>query len=148
MLRNFVFLRNLFWVLLITILLGFEFCFNITKTCAYASIISVNNISDCKSKTNCVLEIWEVKNPEKAFDDLVDILENTPRLKIVNKENEYIRAIVTSRIMKFIDDIEIKSFPNKKILMVKSKSRKGFIDFGVNKRRLENLHFRLIDIYN
>ena len=148
MLRNFVFLRNLFWVLFITILLGFEFCFNITKTCAYASIISVNNISDCKSKTNCVLEIWEVNNSEKAFDDLVDILENTPRLKIVNKENEYIRAIVTSRIMKFIDDIEIKSFPNKKILMVKSKSRTGFIDFGVNKRRLENLHFRLIDIYN
>ena len=57
MLRNFVFLRNLFWVSFLTALLGFEICFNITKTCAYASNISIDNISDCKSKINCVLEI-------------------------------------------------------------------------------------------
>ena len=34
------------------------------------------------------------------------------------------------------------------ILRVKSKSRTGFYDLGVNKRRINTLHFRLIDIYN
>ena len=148
MYKNLVILRNVFWILFITFLLAFELSFNIIKTFAYEQIITVNDVSDCKSKTNCVLEIWEVNDPKKAFNDLVDILENTPRLEIVKKENEYIRAIVTSRIMKFIDDIDIKSFPDEKILKVKSTSRTGFIDLGVNKRRLENLHFRLIDIYN
>ncbi len=148
MYRNLVIIRNVFWVLFITFLLAFEFSFDITKTYAYEPIITADNVSDCKSRTNCVLEIWEVNDPKKAFDDLVDILENTPRLKIVKKKNDYIRAIVTSRIMKFIDDVEIKSFPNEKVFKVKSKSRTGFIDLGVNKRRLKTLHFRLIDIYD
>ena len=49
--------------------------------------------------------------------------------------------------MKFIDDIEIKKSEKNNILEVKSKSRTGFYDLGVNKRRINTLHFRLIDIY-
>tara|TARA_B100000575_G_C22941453_1_gene544946 strand:+ start:445 stop:714 length:270 start_codon:yes stop_codon:yes gene_type:complete len=88
-----------------------------------------------------------VDNSEKAFTELIQILENTPRLKIIKNNNDYIHAIATSRIMKFIDDIEIKRLTEENVLEVKSSSRLGIYDLGVNKRRVETLRFRLIDLY-
>ena len=108
-----------------------------------------NNILDaCSNQNNCVFESWRVSNIDKSFKELIEILKNTPRVKIINIKENYLNALATSRIMKFIDDIEIKKSEKNNILEVKSKSRTGFYDLGVNKRRVNTLHFRLIDIYN
>ena len=107
-----------------------------------------DNLTECKLKTNCIFQTWKVDDSEKALNELIQILENTPRLKIIKKETNYIHAVVTSRIMKFIDDIEIKNLDQHNTFQVKSSSRLGFYDLGVNKRRVETLRFRLIDLYN
>ena len=107
-----------------------------------------NNLSDCKLITNCTFQTWKVDDPEKAFSELIQILENTPRLKIIKNEKDYIHALATSRIMKFIDDVEIKKFNQNNIFQVKSSSRLGIYDLGVNKRRVQTLRFRLIDMYS
>ena len=106
-----------------------------------------DNISKCKLINNCIFQTWKVDDSEKAFTELIQILENTPRLKIIKKEKYYIHAIATSRIMKFIDDIEIKNLNQDNILQIKSSSRQGIYDLGVNKRRVQTLRFRLIDLY-
>ena len=111
-------------------------------------LVSIDdNLSDCKLITNCFFQTWKVDDSEKAFSELIQILENTPRLKIIKKEKYYIYAIATSRIFKFIDDIEIKNLNKDNIFQVKSSSRNGIYDLGVNKRRVQTLRFRLIDIY-
>jgi len=115
---------------------------------AYGLVNIDDNLSDCKLKTNCIFQTWRVDDSEKAITELIQILENTPRLEIIKKENNYIHAIATSRIMKFIDDIEIKNLNQDNIFQVKSSSRLGFYDLGVNKRRIQTLRFRLIDIYD
>ena len=117
------------------------------KLNAYGLVNNNDNLSDCKLKTNCIFQTWKVDDSEKAFIELIQILENTPRLEIINKDKNYIHAIATSRIMKFIDDIEIKNLNQNNILQVKSSSRLGIYDLGVNKRRVQTLRFRLIDIY-
>ena len=106
-----------------------------------------DNLSDCKLITNCTFQTWKVDDSEKVFKELIQILENTPRLKIIKKEKFYIHAIATSRIMKFVDDIEIKNLNQENIFQVKSSSRLGIYDLGVNKRRIQTLRFRLIDMY-
>ena len=106
-----------------------------------------DNLSDCKLITNCTFQTWKVDDSEKVFKELIQILENTPRLKIIQKEKFYIHAIATSRIMKFVDDIEIKNLNQENIFQVKSSSRLGIYDLGVNKRRIQTLRFRLIDMY-
>ena len=121
---------------------------NPIKLNAYGLINNNDNLSDCKLKTNCIFQTWKVDDSEKAFIELIQILENTPRLEIINKEKNYIHAIATSRIMKFIDDIEIKNLNQDNIFQIKSSSRLGFYDLGVNKRRVQTLRFRLIDIYD
>ena len=118
------------------------------KLSAYGLVNNNDNLSDCKLKTNCIFQTWKVDDSEKSFIELIQILENTPRLEIIDKEKDYIHAIAISRIMKFIDDIEIKNSTHNNIFQVKSSSRLGIFDLGVNKRRVNTLRFRLIDIYD
>ena len=125
-----------------------EIIFYPIKFNAYGLVNINDNFSDCKLKTNCIFQTWKVDDSEKAFIELIQILENTPRLEIINKEKNYIHAIATSRIMKFIDDIEIKNLNQDNIFQIKSSSRLGIYDLGVNKRRVQTLRFRLIDIYD
>jgi len=107
-----------------------------------------NILGSCSNPNNCVFESWKVNNVDKSFKELIEILRNTPRVKIIDIKEDYLHALATSRIMKFIDDIEIKKSEKNNNLEVKSKSRTGFYDLGVNKRRINTLHFRLIDIYD
>ena len=125
-----------------------EILFDPIKLNSFELLNLDDNLSDCKLITNCISQTWKVDDSEKAFSELIQILENTPRLKIIKKEKNYIHAIATSRIMKFIDDIEIKNLNQDNIFQIKSSSRLGIYDLGVNKRRVQTLRFRLIDIYD
>ena len=125
-----------------------EILFDPVKLNAYELVNNNDNLTDCKLKTNCIFQSWKVDDSEKAFVEIIQILENTPRLKIINKEKNYIHAIATSRMLKFIDDIEIQNLNQDNIFQVKSSSRLGIFDLGVNKRRVNTLRFRLIDIYD
>ena len=125
-----------------------EIIFYPIKLNAFGLVNINDNLSDCKLITNCNFQTWKVDDSEKAFIELIEILDNTPRLEIINKEKNYIHAIATSRIMKFIDDIEIKNLNQDNIFQIKSSSRLGIYDLGVNKRRVQTLRFRLIDIYD
>ena len=125
-----------------------EILFDPIKLNSFELLNLDDNLSDCKLITNCISQTWKVGDSEKAFSELIQILENTPRLKIIEKEKYYIHAIATSRVMKFIDDIEIKNLYKDNIFQVKSASRQGIYDLGVNKRRVQTLRFRLIDIYD
>ena len=141
------FLEKTFFKLIISLLVFFLLLVDPNTLNAYELVNIDDNLSDCKLTTNCIFQTWKVDDSEKAFKELIQILENTPRLKIIKKEKDYIHAIATSRIMKFIDDIEIKKLNQDNIFQVKSSSRQGFYDLGVNKRRVQTLRFRLIDIY-
>ena len=141
-------LKDLFFKFFI--FLFFIFCiFFIDKKYTFAIDSLINNkiVNNCPNQNNCVLESWKVSNVNESFIELIEILKNTPRIKIINIQESYIHALATSRVLKYVDDIEIQKFEKDNILKVKSKSRNGFYDLGVNKRRIDTLHFRLIDIY-
>ena len=141
-------MKKFFLKFFIFIIILCEIIFYPIKLNAFGLVNINDNLSDCKLITNCNFQTWKVDDSEKAFIELIEILDNTPRLEIINKEKNYIHAIATSRIMKFIDDIEIKNLNQDNIFQIKSSSRLGFYDLGVNKRRVQTLRFRLIDIYN
>ena len=141
-------MKKFFFKFFISLIIFCDIILYPIKLNAYGLVNNNDNLSDCKLKTNCIFQTWKVDDSEKAFIELIQILENTPRLEIINKEKDYIHAIATSRIMKFIDDIEIKNLNKDNIFQIKSSSRVGIYDLGVNKRRVQTLRFRLIDIYD
>ena len=142
-----LFLKNSFFKLFVGLTIFCSIFLNPFKLNANELINIDQNLTNCRFITNCSFQNWKVYDSEKAFTELIEILENTPRLKIIKKDKNYIHAIATSRIMKFIDDIEIKRLNQDNIFQVKSSSRLGIYDLGVNKRRVQTLRFRLIDIY-
>lgn len=59
------------------------------------------------------------------------------------KEQDYLRIEFTSRVFRFVDDLELRMEGDQ--LIVRSESRTGYSDFGVNRERAENLRAALLD---
>lgn len=117
--------------------------------------LGVNNgqLQECSSKPNCV-------NSQAKDDDhfiqaisfagtapetqvrLLTILNEWQGVKIVLTEEHYIQAEFVSKVFRFVDDVEFY-FPEADagitIIQVRSASRIGYSDLGVNRKRIEQI---------
>lgn len=75
----------------------------------------------------------------KALADLKALIENLPRTKIVTAEGNYIYAEFKSKLMGYVDDVEFYLNADKGIIEVRSASRLGQSDLGVNRDRIETI---------
>lgn len=67
-------------------------------------------------------------------------LQAMPGVKIIrNTGDGYLYAQCTTRLMKFVDDLELWFDPVHQVVQVRSASRVGRKDFGVNRQRVEAL---------
>ena len=76
---------------------------------------------------------------ERAMDALVKIVEGTARTRIVSRTHDYLYAEYESALMGFVDDVEFWFEPSRKLIQVRSASRLGYSDFGVNRARIEDI---------
>jgi len=67
------------------------------------------------------------------------LLQAEPGATIVDSRVDYLRVQYTTRLMKFVDDVEFWFDPVQGVVQVRSASRVGRNDFGVNRRRIEQL---------
>ena len=100
-------------------------------------IASHIELKPCIQLSHCVREELNVERIESPYEKVRTIVENTPRTKIVESDGDYLHAEVTSRIMKYVDDLEISFSPEKNNLIIRSESRVGDGDFGVNRKRVD-----------
>ena len=108
-----------------------------------ASFASHIELSECVEIAHCVREEWEVDSIEQPFKEVKEIIENTPRSVIVELEGDYLYAEVTSKWMKYVDDLEVSFVPESRKLLVRSESRVGEGDLGVNQKRVDLLKSKL-----
>ncbi|MFO7593306.1 MAG: DUF1499 domain-containing protein [Pseudomonadota bacterium] len=59
--------------------------------------------------------------------------------KIVREEGDYLAATYTSKVFRFIDDLELRLDSRAGHIHVRSASRVGHSDLGVNRKRVEKL---------
>jgi len=71
------------------------------------------------------------------------LLQAEPGVTIVDSRADYLYVQYTSRLMKFVDDVEFWFDPAHAVIQVRSSSRLGRSDFGVNRRRIETLRKKL-----
>ena len=107
-------------------------------------------LEPCPSSPNCVSSL-ELKNKhfiaplsyagkkEAAYQTLVRIIASEPRARIVTTQTNYIRAEFKSRVFGFVDDIEFFFSSDQPLIHVRSASRMGYYDFGVNRKRIEGI---------
>ena len=65
------------------------------------------------------------------------IVEHMAGAKVVKSERDYLYVQFTTPIMKFDDDAEFWFDPANNVIQVRSASRVGRSDFGVNRKRIE-----------
>jgi uncharacterized protein (DUF1499 family) len=82
-------------------------------------------------------------NSEKAWAEIRAKVDALPRSRIVTATENYLHATLKSRLFGFIDDLELKLDPQTKMIGIRSASRTGAYDLGVNRRRVENLRQQL-----
>ena len=80
---------------------------------------------------------------EQAMKALKAIIEGTPNARIVETKPDYLYAEYASALLGFVDDVEFYVPPNAKIIHVRSASRMGYSDLGVNRKRIEAIRERL-----
>ena len=74
---------------------------------------------------------------------LRSLIDATPGTRVVKAEPDYLYVQYTTRWMKFVDDAEFWFDPAAQKVQVRSASRLGESDLGVNRARIEDLRRRL-----
>ena len=111
--------------------------------------IKDNRLTRCPKSPNCVVSFNDDKehyiepiiydeDRNTIKEKLLQIISNSQRTKIIKNEDNYIYVEYTSKVIKFVDDVEFL-FTDDNIIHVRSASRVGHTDFGVNKARIENI---------
>ena len=121
--------------------------------------IGLNNgqLSPCPTSPNCVVsqngdEEHNIKAiPYKgdratAKETLLKVLSVVPRTKVIEQTDDYIHTESTSRIFKFVDDAEFYFPEDENVIHVRSASRVGESDLGVNRRRIEQIRLAMEDL--
>jgi len=76
--------------------------------------------------------------PEKAWGDLKETLREMGG-KIQKEQDGFLWATFTSRVFRFVDDVEFRMVSTAGMIYVRSGSRVGYSDLGVNRKRVEKL---------
>ena len=82
-------------------------------------------------------------DPGEAFRRAAEAVRALPRTTVVTEEVGYLHAECVSRLFRFVDDLELELDEVAGVIQVRSASRVGHSDLGVNRGRVEALRAAL-----
>lgn len=111
--------------------------------------IPKSRLNPCPSTPNCVSsesedEAHRIAPLNSSIHDIERIIQNMDRANIIIKNDRYLYAEFTSAVMGFVDDAEFLYDPVLQVVQVRSASRLGKSDLGVNRKRIEFIRSALI----
>lgn len=126
----------------------------IVMTLSTASQASEKQLPPCPSSPNCVssqaadqdhfIAPFKITgNVEEAWTALKKALAGQSRTLITSETGDTLHAEATSLVFRFVDDIDAILDAEAKIIHIRSASRVGYGDFGVNRKRVEMLRAQL-----
>lgn len=118
--------------------------------------LAESRLRTCPESPNCVsIEATDEEHAIEAFALTADadeawqavrrLLAEMPRTRVVTEGSNYLHAECTSRIFRFVDDLELQLRPADGVIAVRSASRVGRSDLGVNRDRVESLRASLAE---
>ena len=104
---------------------------------------NIRSLPPVKNPTNSILIEQKFSNADVAFKELISIAKKLPRTKEIINRKHYWKGVCRSFFFRFPDDLEILQLQEvginddySGIIQIKSTSRFGQSDFGVNRRRV------------
>jgi uncharacterized protein (DUF1499 family) len=116
---------------------------------------AMNQLTPCPSSPNCVSTHAQdqehgiapfryQKSLAEAKATLKSMVLSLPRTTLVKEDEAYLHMEFRSLLLRFIDDVEFVFDDETKTVHFRSASRTGHSDFGVNRRRMEEIR-RMVD---
>lgn len=110
-------------------------------------------LAACPDRPNCVSSLSDDKehfiapltyegSMAEADARLLSVLEQMKGAKIVSRTNTTIQAEFTSTVFGFVDDVDFRFDAADRRIDLRSASRVGYTDFGVNRKRIEEIRRR------
>lgn len=117
--------------------------------CTPPAFSNNNSLEPCPDKPNCVSSLAIGEHAVEPFEliaksnfdiqKLVSLIQLSDKKVSVIHDDNRIHAEFTSRLFGFVDDMDLVINLEQNLIHIRSASRTGYYDFGVNKRRVENL---------
>lgn len=119
--------------------------------------VNVGQLIPCPKTANCVSSqsvdsahnikpLTYNSSAQEAFANLKAAIATFDRAKIIKETNNYIYAEFTLPIVRFVDDVEFVLDENAKLINVRSASRLGESDLGVNRQRVETIRTKFTQL--
>ena len=113
--------------------------------------VKEGKLAPCPNSPNCVISQGDADaehaiaplaysgDPAQAMAKLAAIVKAMPRTAIIESTDRYLYAEFASKLMGFVDDVEFYLDPAESVIQVRSASRLGQSDLGVNRKRVEDI---------
>ncbi|MGK7917122.1 MAG: DUF1499 domain-containing protein [Prochloraceae cyanobacterium] len=106
-------------------------------------------LAPCPGTPNCVST--QSQDPKAkiaplakvSIAELKKVIESMERTTIIEETDNYLYAEFKSQLMGYVDDVEFYLDPNENVVHVRSASRLGKSDLGVNRKRVETIREKL-----
>ena len=107
-----------------------------------------NTLSPCPDSPNCVstqsdenamLPLPYRGSMQESQERLLKVLRSMERCTIINDDPGYIHAEFRSDLFGFVDDVNFIFDVKERLIHFRSASRTGYYDFGVNRKRMEEI---------
>jgi uncharacterized protein (DUF1499 family) len=105
-------------------------------------------LAPCKPTPNCVASQADPADQEHyiapiaysgTMQELRRAVESMTRATVIREEGNYLYAEYKSALLGYVDDVELLLDDKARLVHVRSASRLGRSDFGVNRKRIEEL---------
>ena len=121
--------------------------------------VQSGRLKTCPSSPNCVCSYDTDKEhgiepiqfsgeSKEAIASLKQIIETTPLTEIIESSDDYLYAEFTTKLMGYVDDVEFYAPANTDVIHVRSASRLGKSDLGLNRKRVEEIRAKFKDQSN
>ena len=132
----------------------FYIIFLALSTANMANSASEKKLPPCRDSPNCVssqavdakhfIEPFKISgSPKEAWQALKKAIDNHSRMVITHETADTLHAEATSLVFQFVDDINAILDTDTNLIHIRSASRTGHSDFGVNRKRIEALRLEL-----
>ncbi len=122
----------------------------LSRSASAAGIVN-GQLTQCPDKPNCVCSefpddashaIAPIQIPEGVEGNALSLIKEVLGEmggEIQNETDSYLAATFTSGFFRFVDDVEIRLDAESSLIHLRSASRAGYSDLGVNRIRVEEI---------
>ena len=122
--------------------------------CVIAILCYAGHLTPCGSRPNCVSTAGNKTHLVEplpylgcdSFSLILEYLNKHYKTKIVEENSTYLHVVISTDKFRFKDDLEFLLKPDQGVIEMRSASRVGYSDMGVNRERLEKLRLHLESI--